>query len=58
MWLMPKSIELERRRSKKRRNDKSRMYKYGKRDAIIKKVSEWEGRGILWPEYRIGRKRE
>ena len=32
--------------------------KYGKRDAIIKKVSEWEGRGILWPEYRIGRKRE
>ena len=37
MWLMPKSIELERRRSKKRRNDKSRMYKVWKKRCNYKK---------------------
>jgi len=30
----------------------------GRKDAIVRKVSEWERRGILYPECRIGRKKE
>jgi len=30
--------------------------KYGRRDAIVRKVLEWERRKILCPEYRVGRK--
>ena len=29
-----------------------------RRDAIMRKVSEWKRRRILCPEYRVGRKRE
>jgi len=29
-----------------------------RKDTIVRKVSEWERRGILCPECRIGRKRE
>jgi len=32
--------------------------KCGRRDAIVRKVSEWERRRILCPECRVGRKRE
>jgi len=32
--------------------------KYRRRDAIVKKVSEWEKRKILCLECRVGRKRE
>jgi len=32
--------------------------KYGRRDVIMRKVSEQERRGVLCPEYKIGRKRE
>ena len=32
--------------------------KYGRRDAIVRKVLEWKRKGILCPEYRVGRKRE
>jgi len=32
--------------------------KYRRRDTIVRKVSEWEKRKILYPEYRVGRKRE
>ena len=32
--------------------------KYRRRDAIMRKVSEQEKRGILCPEYRVERKRE
>jgi len=32
--------------------------KYGRRDAIVRKVSEQERRRILCPEYRVGRKKE
>ena len=30
----------------------------GRKDAIVKKVLEWERRRILCPEYRIERKKE
>ena len=30
----------------------------GKKDVIVRKVSEWEKRKILYLEYRVGRKRE
>jgi len=32
--------------------------KYGRRNVIVKKESEWERKKILCPEYRVGRKRE
>jgi len=32
--------------------------KCGRRDAIMRKVSKWERRKILCPEYRVERKRE
>ena len=32
--------------------------KYGRKDAIVKKVSEWERRRILCLEYRVERKRK
>jgi len=30
----------------------------GKKNVIVRKVSEWEKRKILYLEYRVGRKRE
>jgi len=32
--------------------------KYRRRNAIVRKVSEWEKRRIPYPKYRVGRKRE
>jgi len=32
--------------------------KYRRRDTIVRKVSEWEKKKILYLEYRVGRKRE
>jgi len=55
---MPRSIELERRRSKKRKMTRVECVKCRRRDVIMRKVSEQERRGILCPEYRIGRKEE
>ena len=47
-------------REKEIRGEMTRVeyIKYGKRNTIIRKVSEQEGRGILCPEYRVERKKE
>jgi len=63
---MPKSIELERRKSKKERNDKSTVYKMTRvyyvkcrrKNAIVRKVSEQKRRRILCLKYKVGRKKE
>jgi len=63
---MPKSIELERRKSKKKRNDKSTMYKMTRvyyvkcrrKNTIVRKVSEQKRRRILCLKYKVERKRE
>ena len=48
------------REEEARREEMTRVecVKYGRRDVIMRKVSEQERRGILCPEYKIGRKRE
>ena len=43
---------------RKRKITRVEYVKYGRRDAIIRKVSEQKRREILYPECRIGRKRE
>ena len=48
------------REGKAKREEITRVecIKYERRDAIVRKVSEWERRKILCPECRVGRKRE
>ena len=43
---------------RKRKITRVEYVKYGRRDAIMRKVSEQKKREILYPECRIGRKRE
>ena len=56
--LIPKSIELKRKKTRKGEMTRVEYIKYRRRNAIVRKVSEWEKRRIPYPEYRVGRKRE
>jgi len=55
---MPRSIELERRRSKERRDEKSGIYKVWKEEYNCEKGVRKKKKRILYPECRVGRKRE
>ena len=46
------------REAKRKRMIRVECVKCGRRDTIVRKVSEWERRKILRPEYRVERKKE
>ena len=46
------------REAKRKRMIRVECVKCGRRDTIVRKVSEWERRKILCPEYRVERKKE
>jgi len=45
-------------KARKREMTRVQYIECGRKDAIVKKVLEWERRRILCPEYRIERKKE